>query len=1315
MSLHQQAFEGGGMVPYRHPLQQPLLPYEKRLIQALGCSEEEYRQFAQEVERRVSERPEEYAHIPNVRNDATTVAIVSLVVSVLSSAAAILLAPKPPDFSNRGVRQKKLGGIQGRDIYTPTVGFDAAQDLAEYGQIVPIAFTRKETLPNGSTSGGLLVSPQLVWSRMKSRYSFQIAEMVMIVGQGPMDRPDLAGIFLGNNALDALYEDYFDFFYTNGSGEKSRLKNFHRRYGNFIEPSGDEAFTAPSNGALDGVAFCGAFTPSSQTKFGVYSGIPNGTPYRPDWKIVSIPQGPLKATAERQKKNEQKKYVDQYLMDKHDFGGNAPQDDKEKDKEGSEKAGMPGTGTNYVRRVGVFKHIRAADGHVTEVDHDVRDTSKHGHESWKNVKTEVDCVVGDKIKILIGKGTQAIEPFGPSPGFDPVDLSDIRASIQSECARYDQMFPLGATFMIGRMTFKVTGRTIDGRFDPDVDADDGQTITLECIERWSAKQNRLGIVDKAALTKRSHLPYTKGDDAITEAFYPILRYELGTVRNTRACDVTEIGIKSQVWTKFNGITHFAPLPTPRKVANGNKEDISYTEGKISSYAHRVSFFALDVRPSNYDASINNGRNNGWENMAGGYLFAVVGDAPVDMYNSIQIKHQRRDQYEYRFRPFESSSITKGGKGGGTLPVLSLDQRADLQSYQVTTPHYGTFTITTKGTLIEPNRFYVHKEMVARHDEDSEEPNIVVSYQTPEKDTDNYILTHEHTKALETKANYEIGEEIRFNTFSNIFSILLDSDPYYDNLPVGTKAVKEDFQYSREGNRKVFMRVHLVAVYRDLGLAHGRNKWWELDYYELVRVEGNFKDGETFVKTARNGNDVQFGWTFKLTHPYKLGEAQSETNRLFQRFSGVAEVSHYGDLISRSCDGSPEHEVIYVNESLVEDKAPVYDGCAVAGLKLKSSDNFNQLDQVRLYMDQGLKVERLIDNDTDSQGNPIPAASNLLTDLLWYLVTNKDTGAGELLNSSLVDKAALTTTGRYLRANRLYWDDVIAEPINLRSWLAEQAAGVLCFVGLKNGKLNLEPALPYDSNYEINASEPVPISAMFTGGNIIEDSLEITWLELEERKMFKSAIIYRESQLNEFPEEKTLTAHYSGDQDLPIEQFDAPFITSDEHARKVARYFLALRKYLTHTITFKTLPWGLNLEAGKFIRVATELSPYRPDNNGIVTADGTVVSVSELADGSHDVYFWQRRTGEAQDAVQEGSLQISGGKAQNLFDSVFSVKGGSHADEQIYQIEALDIDQDGIVTIKAGNYAVDSEGRSKIAIDVIDTANAITLVGPTIEN
>jgi hypothetical protein len=336
-----------------------------------------------------------------------------------------------------------------------------------------------------------------------------------------------------------------------------------------------------------------------------------------------------------------------------------------------------------------------------------------------------------------------------------------------------------------------------------------------------------------------------------------------------------------------------------------------------------------------------------------------------------------------------------------------------------------------------------------------------------------------------------------------------------------------------------------------------------------------------------------------------------------------------------------------------------------------------------------------------------ASSNLLTDLLWYLVTNKDTGAGGILNRDLVDKDLLTTTGRYLEANKLYWDDVITEPVNLRSWLSEQAPSVLCFVSLKNGKMSLEPALPYDSNYLIDAVNPVTISAMFTEGNIIEDSLEFTWLELEERKMFQAAIIYTQSRVNQFPEQKTLIAYYGSDNsDLPIEEFTFNHITSDEHAAKVARYFLSLRKNLTHTITFKTLPWGLNLEAGKFIRVASEMSPYRPDNNGIIQDDGTIVAINALADGAYNVYYWERQT----TAVSEGVLHVKNGKANELFNSVFSLKESAGSVSEIYQIEALDIDQEGIVTIKASNYAVDANGVSQLAIDVLDTAGAITIEG-----
>jgi hypothetical protein len=55
------------MVPYRRSAELPLLPFEKRLIAELGCTEEEYKEFVRDVAYRAYVRPAEYAHVPDVR------------------------------------------------------------------------------------------------------------------------------------------------------------------------------------------------------------------------------------------------------------------------------------------------------------------------------------------------------------------------------------------------------------------------------------------------------------------------------------------------------------------------------------------------------------------------------------------------------------------------------------------------------------------------------------------------------------------------------------------------------------------------------------------------------------------------------------------------------------------------------------------------------------------------------------------------------------------------------------------------------------------------------------------------------------------------------------------------------------------------------------------------------------------------------------------------------------------------------------------------------------------------------------------------
>lgn len=1302
MSLHKSAFERGSMEPYRHRVVQPLLPYEKRLINALGCTEEEYRYFSAEVERKSKERPEAYAHIPDINNDATTIAIISLVIGVLSTAASYLLAPKPkqPDQPDE-IRRRQLGSQSGRTIFSPSFGFDSAQELAAYGNVVPIVFTRRE---DAYRTGGLLISPQLVWSRMKSWGGYQIAEIVAIAGQGNLAKPELAGIFLGNNALDGIYETYFDFYWNGGFevlGVGSRLRAYNLRYGDLAidgnrdNPSisgSDQAFYCPTREGANQPGFCGAFTPSSQTRFGVYSGIPNGTPIRPDWKVISLLDAG-KDKARDEAATQMRKYVDGYLAMTHPYGGGIT--------DGTTQAGMPGTGVNYCRRVGVIEHYPVSGGNNT-VTHTVEDSrTAHGQtfEKWGNLTREVDVNPGDTIVILLGKGRQKAEPFDiiGAHDFPPADLSDVSSSVQAESSRYDQLLSNGSTWMIGRSTWQVIQRPNE-RYDPERHSDNGFRITLKCLEGWSRNQRKIGIVDRAAIENERYLPFSD----IEESYYPILRYEIGTFQNTRSCDVTEIGIKSQVWTRFNSITNFNTLKAAGIMALLNEDDIQVTGGKMTTYAHRMSLFALDVRPSNYDETATS--NKGWTNI-GPYLFAVVGDSPVDIYSFIRVIHPSRDQLEYRLRPFNSAIPTQQSSGDGDVFILD-GAKTPSQSWTFST-YLGMFTISGRGYFGRPIDYFTHLKMAVVPElltDDEGRINLRYGGFLPDASKKNASLIS--ITANESGTNYSAGDNIAENTLSNILSLASGQDPYFDNIAVGTQ-INIPWEYTRDSGREVYMTLSIRAVERNYDFTV-RNKWWVIVATSIDTINGNWNVGDTFVKNARNANGIQFGFRYEIVYgtTYQEFDNPQFGTRTFQRYSGVAEVSHYGDLITRSCDSEPEHEIIYVNETLSEDDRADYEGCAVAGLKLKSSDNFSQLDQLRCYLKNGLEVERLLDGDV--------APSNLLTDLMWYLTTNKDTGTGAIVNAGLIDREALVVTAKYLRANQLFWDDVIAEPINLRSWLATQAPSVLCFTSMKNGRMSLEPALPYRSNDGvIDASQPVAISGMFTEGNIIEDSLEINWLEMEERKLFQASVFYTQSRVNQFPEQRTLVVRYTdvaNSSELPVEEFDFPHIHSTDHAKKVARYFLALRRYQTHTITFQTLPWGLSLEPGNLIRVASEMSPYRPENNGVINDSGGVISVVPLADGNYPVFYWNRQNA----VIQEGTLEIKNGGATELFGTVFSVRGGSNEDSQIYQIEALDVNEDGIVTIKASNYAVDSAGRSLLALDTLGENNNFEFVGGDVD-
>lgn len=1251
------------MVPYRRRAELPLLPYERQLIDALGCSEAEYREFVQQLERRACVRPAGSEHIPDIRMGPETWAIISIVVGLLSTAASYLLTPKPK-LDSSSPKQRQLASINGLANYSPTQGFESIQDLAAYGNVVPIAFTKREDQADGYSTGGLLISPSLVWSRLKSWGGFQVLEIVAVAGQGSMSKPDRAGIFLGNNALDGIFDDCFQFYWNGGYeiiGPNSRLRGGNLRYGTLSVPavpaSTDDAFTCPTSAGVNDVGFCGAFTPSNQGRFGVYGGIPNGTPYRPNWEIIPVLDS-MDDEARDQQITNQKKFIDPYLRNSHPYGGGQASSSRV-------QSGMPGTGRNYARHVGVISHNGYQIPDLT-VGQD-----QYGHRNWTGAVTETRTVQkGDVIEIYVGYGRQDVEPFEAQGKATKVRLDDVRSATDAEAIQFDQSFSIGSVFMIGRSVWQVVERPNES-FNS---GDDRFIIKLKCLEEWSQAQNKIGLVNRMAVKEDNALPY--GID-IDETWYPILRVDLASIRNTRPCDVTEIGLRSQVWTRFNGITNFNSVPSPGQLAKYNSKDIQVREGKNTSYGRRISFFALDVRPANSEPVREYNKNEGFVNLT---LFAIQGSTPQDLFSFIRVKHPGKGMYEYRLRPFNSAVLTQ--QGDGNQDVFELNGALTPFQERSFDTYMGTFTVGGRGRFIRPRDYYTLPQMVAK-------PSLLNSLIYGEWVPGSTVTAAGSVEFLGIYSNVD-NRPGDWRKISNIMSLAAGVDPYFNNLPVGYTYTYSNWTFDRDApTRTITMRVTLRAFSQAVD-GTPRNKWWEVIKTEIASIAGNWPTGSTFAKYARDGFSEQWRFEYRVVGApvyQEFATPRSET-RVWETYTGIAEVSHYGDLITRSCDSSPEHEVIYVNESLSEDRLVEYDGCAMVGLKLQSSNNFSSLDQLRCYMRNGVEVELLTDGGT--------GASNLFTDLVWYLATNTDTGAGALIDSQLIDRDQLVATGRYLRTNGLFFDDVVAEPINLRGWLAEKAPSMLCFIAIKNGRLSVNPALPTDSS-GIIANVAPPISAMFTDGNIVDGSLSIEWLELEERKMFQAAVIYRKAPLNKLPQQETIVVRYAGTgaDALPIEEFNLPHITSREHATKAAKYFLAVRKHITHTVSFQALPHGLSLAPGDYIMVAVEQSPYNPANNGIVMEDGTVVSVSSLADGSYSVFHWDR----SQTTISEGTLTIVGGIAQNLRNTVFSVKNAQQVN-QVYQVEAIEVDENGIVSIKASSFPVDSAGTSLIAADMV---------------
>ena len=1252
--VHQPANAGGGLETGARPYDPPLLPYEVALIEALGCTEQEYRQFVRHAQLQARVRPAEYAHIPDVVNDPLTIAIASLVLGLASTAVSILLAPKAPALESPAkIKGKKLADQIGPSRFNQTTSFDNVSSLAEYGQPIPIPFGKRGTGSDGALTGGLILAPALVWSRLYSNGSFQTYEAIYVAGEHSIETPELGGVRVGTAALNSLGQREFGLFWSS-TAQDNRPSEAKRISG--LEGKQRRIFTAATEEGEYTDGFSMAYNPQGDMSFGTASPIHNGSAFRFNWEIISAPYqgtfGPDNKQERYDIQAQRRKIAGEFADVLHDAGP---------------ERGMPGVGRAYSRRMGFIKHngTTYSTRTIVNVAPDDTITFEINEQNWRDLE----------------------QRSKESGGFNntEVNLKDLKSSANSWRQRASDLLAIGTKWIIGASIWVVESRS------PDIwEQGVTQQIKFRCVGITGVAT--VGIAGTKTVRNDLGLGGYEGQAFDPEvhcgaAFFNVCRLHMASIRPVRRdAQVIELGIRSQVWNKANGLCNFNAIPTAQKLHRLDEKNITVNTPRMDKYFERTSCFSLWVRPvQQYGQNL-----QPWQRIP--EVFCVTGNAPIELFNYIRIRPSLRGFYEYRLIPRTGSDIAINSIDSNKALRLNA-QTGTEQGKNYETP-YGSFFVTTHGEFVAIKNLQINDELTT---------DPVEFEKTVESTTVPDGLSHTGTSA------------------SNGSIYLIDNAWYTEVLGYApdyagdrnTVQITEDV-----GGRRITIQVRGKSVKGKLGInvgtrytdaTGGSTYKWDDVTFSVIDAQGEWNRGDTFTikKDTNNVFSRQEGYS-SVTFSFRVssvfvrtttGGGGSAAARIFEQNSQVSDCSHYLEL-TKSNESGPEHYVEYVNEFVANENLAQYYGMSTFGLTVRSSGQLASIGQLRSWVPEGISVKRLIEEDISDF-----APSNLFADLVYYLLTSKSQGVGNVVPPELIDVESLTIAAQFQRANKIFFDGVVEDSESFRSFLYDNAALQLCNFTIKNGRFGMMPALPYDSNYEISLS-PIAVEQIFTAGNIIEDSLQVQYIDAAQRANFRALVSWRVTIENDLPTQASALVDWAdipeGSRSTTQQAFDlTDFCTNRAQALKTARFLLSIRRRITHTVSFKTVPDALGIQPGSYIRVITAATSYSAANNGVITDAGTLVSISTIADGTYDAMVYNPATSE----VLERKITISGGSITeaSLYGTLFTLLSET-VNKGVYQVEQLTLDEDGLVNVAAVEVPVDSAGASIVARDVLTEGN-----------
>ena len=604
---------------------QVLLPHEVAVCQSLGISKDEYFEFFDLLTQERQKRSAEYDHIPDVRNDPVTVAVVQIVVGVALTAVSALLAPKPKSPEQKEQNNFQGSDVKGRTKFSPLRQFDSVQELATLSSVVPLIYTHEY-----DGHGGVRAESQLLWSQMRNRKTYQTLKAIMLFSGGTISqRPDFDSYAFGSQKIGGYSRNKIEMVFMNGArAQGPAVLNSSNQYpeGLYLDSPDDPAETSnmfesyyPADGKYK-MLFCGVQTPTTSAQFGQYSPMANGSGYRYEFEAPGKGDGESD-TVRNQIGARRQKHIACYF---------------------SREAFMRSLNNNK------FEYIISGQGSIYAYMPVDGDPGPYDLQPELNQENHWDDG-RDKFYVDINSREETGSDWAESSGNFG---SAINACDQSRIDA-DVSIGVGDLFLLGDEVIKCVGKSSQTPWEVIEGNRQEKRYRFEYVDEYGKYNGADNGSDRNLRINTYEQSTGKRNIARTDLSYPLQRVSIGAVSTSRAVDMVEIGIKSTVWRKCNGYPNVTQFLGFGQVNRFAEDGSTFNLGTVNAYHERLVFFRVEYRKA--------GKDPKWNDISPERPFAVLGNNPAGVYNLMRIQHALRDEYEYRFIPISGNVFCSLGR------------------------------------------------------------------------------------------------------------------------------------------------------------------------------------------------------------------------------------------------------------------------------------------------------------------------------------------------------------------------------------------------------------------------------------------------------------------------------------------------------------------------------------------------------------------------------------------------------------------------------------------------------------------------------